>query len=67
MPECPAQRSTITAEIESLRTLQRRGVSMTIPVFFTGIQQVVLDVAGILSTTILGIRVIIVMWTPRRR
>lgn len=40
---------------------------MTIQVFFTGLQQVVLDVAGILSTTILGIRIIIVMWTPRRR
>jgi len=40
---------------------------MTIQVFFTGLQQVVLDVAGILSTTILGIRIIIVMWNPKRR
>jgi hypothetical protein len=40
---------------------------MTIQVFFTEVQQVVLDVAGILSTAILGIRIIIVMWNPRRR
>lgn len=40
---------------------------MTIQVFFTEVQQAVLDVAGILSTAILGIRIIIVMWKPRRR
>jgi hypothetical protein len=40
---------------------------MTIQVFFTEVQQVVLDVAGILSTAILGIRIIIVIWNPRRR
>jgi hypothetical protein len=40
---------------------------MTIQMFFSELQQVVLDVAGILSTTVLGIRIIIVMWNPRRR
>ena len=40
---------------------------MTIQVFFTAFQQVVLDVAGILSTGVLGIRIIIVMWNPKRR
>ena len=40
---------------------------MTIQVFFTEVQQVVLDVAGILSTAVLGIRIIIVMWNSRRR
>jgi hypothetical protein len=40
---------------------------MTIQVFFTELQQLVLDAAAILSTTILGIRIIIVMWKPRRR
>ena len=40
---------------------------MTIHVFFIGLQQVVLDVASILSTAVLGIRIIIVMWTSKRR
>jgi hypothetical protein len=40
---------------------------MTIQVFFTEVQQVVLDMASILSTAALGIRIIIVMWNPRRR
>jgi hypothetical protein len=39
---------------------------MTIQLFFTEFQQVVLDVAGILSTAVLGIRIIVVMWNPRR-
>jgi hypothetical protein len=38
---------------------------MTIQVFFIELQQVVLDVAGILSTTALGIRIIVVMWKPK--
>jgi hypothetical protein len=40
---------------------------MTIQVFFTEAQQVVLDLAVIVSTAVLGIRIIIVMWNPRRR
>lgn len=40
---------------------------MAIQIFFTEVQKVVLDVAGILSTAVLGIRIIIVMWNPRRR
>jgi len=40
---------------------------MTIQMFFSGLQQVAFEVAAILSTTAFGVRIIIIMWKPRKR